>query len=84
MSNSRPPIVVKDGVLDDVKRRHRLPTDEAVAVAVGVSRATYTRVKTGELAPSPVFMAGLVRLTGRTLGQLFEVRSEAAAATTAA
>lgn len=72
-SSNGPAIRVKDGVLDRAKAKARLSRDEDLAERIGVSRATYARVKSGELAPSAQFMAGLVVLTGLTLGQLFEV-----------
>jgi len=84
LAASSPAVRVKDGVLDRVKTRHHLTRDEDVATRIGVSRATYDRVKRGELAPSAVFMAGLVRLSGLTLGQAFEVTPDPTPATTAA
>lgn len=77
MTRSREPAIrLRAGALEHVKRTTGTARDEDLAVRIGVSRATYTRVKTGQLAPSPHFMAGLASLAGLTLGQLFEVPSE--------
>ncbi|MDI9898508.1 hypothetical protein QM716_01420 [Rhodococcus sp. IEGM 1409] len=64
---------VKPGLLKRVREMHRLPSDDALAQAIGVSRATLVRVDKEEIPPSPAFMAGLVGFTGLGLGEAFEI-----------
>ncbi len=64
---------VRPGVLKRIRELHRLPSDAALAHAIGVSRATLDRINRGEVAPSPHFIAGLCLFTGIGIGEAFEV-----------
>lgn len=83
MSKPIPTVRPRPGILKRVREIHRISSDEVFAQALGVSRATYDRVNREGAAPSPYFMAALVRFTGLGLGELFEVTDNADQATAA-
>jgi transcriptional regulator with XRE-family HTH domain len=58
-------------------RRLDLPTDEHVADALGLSRVTVWRVRTGQTAPGMRFIARVLNLMrGAQFEELFEVYME--------
>ena len=70
-----PAIRVKAGVLERIKLNRQYGTDEQLAVALGVSRKTLSRVRSGQAGPSPELQAAISELSGApSLDHLFEIR----------
>jgi hypothetical protein len=58
-------------------RRLELPTDEDAAYALGMSRVTVWRIRTGQTAPGMSFIAKVLNLMrGAQFEELFEVYLE--------
>lgn len=52
---------------------------DELARLIGVDRATAYRVECGKVDPSPKFIAGLIKVTGRKFEDLFDILTEDAA-----
>ena len=70
-------ITPKPGALRDYMRAEDIARDE-LARRIGVDRATAYRVETGQVDPSPKFIAGLMSVTGKRFEDLFEIVKAAA------
>lgn len=62
-------VVIRPGLLDRLKLNSHITDDETFARAIGVSRATLSRVKAGE-TPSIGFIAGVAKAFGLGLGEV--------------
>jgi len=63
---------VKAGLLTRLREIHRLPSEDAQARLMGVSRSSIRRVDAGE-QPSAAFITGLCKSFGLGLGEAFEI-----------
>lgn len=68
-------VQIRPGLLDRLKANSHIADDEAFARAIGVSRATLSRVKAGE-SPSIAFIAGVANAFGLGLGEVAVIASD--------
>lgn len=69
-------IRIKPGLLERLRNLSGIPSDDAQARMLDVSRATIDRIKNGE-QPSAKFMAALCSSYGLGLGEAFEIYESA-------
>lgn len=70
-----PRITVQPGALHQVCKDLDISRAE-LSRRMGVDTGTAYRVETGKVDPSPRFMASLMRLTGQTFEDLFEITED--------
>ena len=68
-----PELALRPGVLENLKRTSGIASDSAMAGAIGVSRETYIRVKSGQAPPSARFIAGLAAAFDLDVGTIATV-----------
>lgn len=71
-------IRLRDGVLYEICKNQNISRDE-LARRLKVASTTAWRVDSGEVEPSPKFIASLLTFTGQPFEALFEVVEEDAA-----
>lgn len=71
-------IVPRPNAIYKVYRDLDISRDE-LARRMGVSTATAYRIEQGKVDPSPLFMAALIKVSGRPFDSLFEIVAREAA-----
>lgn len=71
-------IRLRDGVLYAICKHHDISRDE-LARRLKIASTTAWRIDSGDVEPSPRFIAALMTFTGQTFEKLFEVVGEDAA-----
>lgn len=72
-------IRLRDNVLYDTRNKLNLSRD-ALARRMNIASTTAYRVELDKVEPSPKFIAALIKVTGQTFEDLFEIVGEDAAA----